>query len=209
MALAHPKRGLCSTLCSTALIKSLQLLWGTPRSLIGGYLPLPTTVIGGVQYTVLMGWDPMEGTAPEHSAFDIQLIKSSHAPTPIPSPQQDTSSSLDTFIILILEDSSSDPRGKASPVLVIKDKPSDLGLNEITDKELWIEAKKFINACQCRSPYCPSLTSKALIMKPNNQVASSWWEGVLYYYKKPPILDLFVMNSQFGCKGFKMITHIN
>ncbi len=46
-------------------------------------------------------------------------------------------------------------------------------------------------------------------MMPENQVASSWWGEVLYYYAKSPILDLFVKNSQFNCKGFEMIVHIN
>jgi hypothetical protein len=73
----------------------------------------------------------------------------------------------------ILEGSFSDPRVKVSPMLVIKDKLSNLGLKEITDKELWIEAKKIIEAHLHRSPYCPSLTSKALVPTPKNQVASS------------------------------------
>ncbi len=44
---------------------------------------------------------------------------------------------------------------------------------------------------------------------PENQIASSRWEEILYYYVKSPISGLFVKNPQFDCKGFKIITHIN
>jgi hypothetical protein len=177
-------------------------------SYVGGISQYPPQLSGGMIHCS-NGGDPRGGTAPEHSAFDIQLIRSSHAPTPIPSPQPDTNSSLATLVVSVLEDSTSDPRVKASPILVIKDKLSDLGLKEIMDNELWIEAKKIIDACLRRPPYCPSLTSKALLATPENQVTSSWWEKVLYYYVKFPILDLFVKNFKFNCNGFEMIVLIN
>jgi hypothetical protein len=81
-----------------------------------------------------------------------------------------------------------------SPTLIIKDKPSDLGLKDITDKDLWIEARKIIDARLCCLLYCPSTTPKALVTTPANQAASCWWEEVIYFYVKPPISDLFVKN---------------
>jgi hypothetical protein len=42
-----------------------------------------------------------------------------------------------------------------------------------------------------------------------NQVTSSWWKAVLYYYVKSPISDHFVKNPHFDRKGFKMIAHID
>ena len=43
----------------------------------------------------------------------------------------------------------------------------------------------------------------------SNAVANAWWEKVINYYVKPPISDLFVEESQFNGKGFKMIKHID
>jgi hypothetical protein len=109
---------------------------------MGGYMgtygevsPITHHSYGGEQCTVQMEDASMGGTAPGHSAFDIQLIRSSSTPTPIPPPQLDTSSSLATSVVSILKDSSSDPRVEVFPFLVIKDKRSNLGLKEITNKE--------------------------------------------------------------------------
>jgi hypothetical protein len=84
------------------------------------------------------------------------------------------------LVVSIFKESSAIPKIKAPHALVIKDKPSNLGLKDITNKDLWIEVKKIIDACLCGSPYCPSATSKALITMPENQAASSWWEEVIY-----------------------------
>jgi hypothetical protein len=89
------------------------------------------------------------------------------------------------------------------------EKPSDLGLKDITNKDSLIKARKIINACLRRPSYCSSTTSKALVMTPANQAASSWLEEVIYFYVKPSISDLFVKNPQFDQKGFKMIAHID
>jgi hypothetical protein len=44
---------------------------------------------------------------------------------------------------------------------------------------------------------------------PDNMVASAWQEELLYFYVKPPVCDLFVEESHFGNKGFKMIVYID
>ena len=95
------------------------------------------------------------------------------------------------------------------PVLTIKDKASDLGLKDITDRDSWTDAKKIIDARLRRHPYCPGPDSKLLVTWPSNAVASAWWEEVINYYVKPPISDLFVEESQFDGKGFEMIEHID
>jgi hypothetical protein len=92
---------------------------------------------------------------------------------------------------------------------MIKDKASDLELKDITNKDSWIDAKKIIDACLCRPPYCPGSDLKVLVTTKDNQVASSWWEEVINFYVKPPIFDLFVEESQFDGKGFEMIEHID
>jgi hypothetical protein len=44
---------------------------------------------------------------------------------------------------------------------------------------------------------------------PDNVVASTWWEELLYFYLKPPVHDLFVEESRFDRKGVKVIEYIN
>jgi hypothetical protein len=44
---------------------------------------------------------------------------------------------------------------------------------------------------------------------PNNVVAGAWWEELLYFYLNPPMRKLFVEESWFDRKGFKMIEYIN
>jgi hypothetical protein len=102
------------------------------------------------------------------------------------------------LVISVLEDSLVLPKIKATHALIIKDKPSDLGLKDITNKDSWIEARKIIDACICCLPYCPSVTSKTLVTTPENQAASSGWEEIIFYYVKPPISNLIVKNPQFN-----------
>ena len=91
---------------------------------------------------------------------------------------------------------------------VIKDKPSDMGIKSITDKDSWTEAKKIINARLRRAPYWPG-ESKELITTDANAAASIWWEEVIAFYCKPPVSDLFVEEHRFDGKGFEMIAHID
>jgi hypothetical protein len=100
---------------------------------------------------------------------------------------------------------------KVPPIHVtfIKDKLLDMGLKDITDKALWIEAKAVINSHLRCTPFWPSPTSKALITTPENMVASAWWEELLYYYLKPPVRDLFMEESRFDGKGFEMLDYID
>ncbi len=53
-------------------------------------------------------------------------------------------------------------------VVIIKDKASDLGIKDVTDKDSWIKAKKIIDARLRRHPYSPSLDSKLLITTTTN-----------------------------------------
>ncbi len=103
------------------------------------------------------------------------------------------------------------PSSPRSPPLItsIKDKPSDMGLKDITDKDLWIKTNVVIDSRLHCAPYRPSPTSKALVTMPDNVVASAWWELVLYFYFKPPVHDLFVEESRIDGKGFKMIEYID
>jgi hypothetical protein len=84
-----------------------------------------------------------------------------------------------------------------------------MGLKDIMDKESWIEAKAVIKSHLHCAPFWPSLISKALITMPENLVASAWWEELLYFYLKPAVHNLFVEESQFDRKGFKMIEYID
>jgi hypothetical protein len=108
---------------------------------MGGCLPLPTTVMGGqdilFQWGVLQWGGQLRGIPP--LIFGLQILLSPY-PNSAPSTRYHLNSN--TLVVSNLEDSSSDPMGKVSPVLVIKDKPSNFGLNKITDNELWIEANK-------------------------------------------------------------------
>jgi hypothetical protein len=162
MASTLPTCDLCST--------TLSVIMGGSMGTYGRVSPTTHHSYWGAQYTVPMGgaqWGgQLRGILPSISGQSVPLA--SCTPTPIMPPQPDTRSSLATLVVSIFEDSSSDPRVKVYPVLVIKDKPSGLSLKEITDKELWIKAKKIIDTCLRRSPYCPSLTSKTLNTMPEN-----------------------------------------
>jgi hypothetical protein len=93
-------------------------------------------------------------------------------------------------------------------LVTIKDKPSDMGIKNITDKESWTDAKKIIDARLRRAPYWPG-ESTALVTTALNAAASVWWEEVIAYYCKPPVSDLFVEEHRFDGKGFEMIAHID
>jgi hypothetical protein len=153
------------------------------------------------------------GGAPPLLPIDILSISTTATPVTafVPLAQPDAGSA-----ILILGDLSSDPSPPALkpsagtlPVLFIKDKASDLGIKDVTDKALWMEAKKIIDARLRRHPYSPGPDTKLMIMTTVNAVTSAWWEEVINYYIKPPISDLFVEESQFDGKGFEMIDHID
>jgi len=102
----------------------------------------------------------------------------------------------------------SPPSAPTPPLVTIKDKPSNMGIKNITYKESWTEAKKIIDARLRRAPYWPG-ESKELITTELNAAASIWWEEVIAYYCKPPVSDLFVEEHRFDGKGFEMIAHIN
>jgi hypothetical protein len=91
---------------------------------------------------------------------------------------------------------------------IIKDKPSNIGLKDIVNKDSWLDAKNVIGAGLCRSPYWPS-PSKYLVTAVDNAPASAWQEEVIVYYYKPPMSDLFMEESRFDGKGFEMIAYIN
>jgi hypothetical protein len=100
------------------------------------------------------------------------------------------------------------PFKSSESILTIKDKPSDMGIKPITDKDSWIDAKKIIDARLRRAPYWPG-ESKQLITTDDNAAASVWWEEVIAFYCKPPVSNLFVEESRFDGKGFEMIAHID
>jgi hypothetical protein len=94
------------------------------------------------------------------------------------------------------------------PESTIKDKPSDLGIKPIKDKELWLNAKKNIESRLCRPPYWAG-HSGALITTDTNMAVSVWWEEVIAYFFEPPVSNLFVGETCFDGKGFERIDHIN
>ena len=47
------------------------------------------------------------------------------------------------------------PFKSSESILTIKDKPSDMGIKPITDKDSWTDAKKIIDARLRRAPYWP------------------------------------------------------
>jgi hypothetical protein len=94
------------------------------------------------------------------------------------------------------------------PESPIKDKPSDLGIKPIKDKELWHNAKKVIESHLCRPPYWAG-PSGALNTTDTNMAASVWWEEVIPYFCEPPVSDLFVGKTHFDGKRFKRIDHID
>ena len=178
----------------------------------GGMSPLTFRNSGSVSGAASIARSRSMGGVGGASAVPLQIFSTStmvsQASSFVPLAQPDASS--------VLDDSSSDPSVPVpapptpSPVVTfIKDKASDLGLKDITDKDSWIEAKKIIDARLRRPPFCPGPDSKLLLTTNANAVASAWWEEVVNYYVKPPISDLFVEESRFDGKGFEMIAHID
>jgi hypothetical protein len=86
----------------------------------------------------------------------------------------------------------------ATPI-TIKDKPPDMGIKPIMDKDSWTNAKKIIDAQLRRAPYWPG-ESKELVTTVSNTTASVWWEEVIAFYCKPPVSDLFVEECRFDAK---------
>jgi hypothetical protein len=95
-----------------------------------------------------------------------------------------------------------------APTITIKDKPSDLGIKLITNKDSWTDAKKIIDSRLRRAPYWPG-ASKELVTTNANAAASVWWEEVIVFYCQPPVSNLFVEERCFDGKGFKMIAHMD
>ena len=90
----------------------------------------------------------------------------------------------------------------------IKDKPYNMGIKDIINKDSWMDAKKVIDARLRHAPFWPG-PSKILITTANNAVASAWWEEMKVYHCKPPVSDLFVEEFHFDSKGFEMIAYID
>jgi hypothetical protein len=182
---------------------------GVPSGSHGGVSPLTFKGSGFMGGGALVaGSRSMGGAGSASSAVPLDIFSISTMVFPAPSFIPPAQPSADS-------DSSSDlsapvpPPTMAPPVISIKDKASDLGLNDITDKDSWTEAKKIIDACLRCHPYCPGPDSKLLATSTSNAAASAWWEEIINYYVKPPISDLFVEESRFDGKGFEMIAHID
>ena len=178
--------------------------------------PLFFTMGGPTRSSVLSplsssDFHPVRG-APPHRGY-ILTQRSSSSSTRLPSAADSTWAG--SSVAPSSSSSSKSPPSHAvkppttTPALaVIKDKPSDMGIKNITDKDSWTEAKKIIDARLRRAPYWPG-ESKELITTDANAAASVWWEEVIAFYCKPPVSDLFVEEHRFDGKGFEMIAHIN
>jgi hypothetical protein len=95
-----------------------------------------------------------------------------------------------------------------APTQSITDKPSELGIKTIVNKETWIDAKTVIDApLRCPS-YWPG-SSKQLITTAENPAASGRWDEVVAFFCKPPVFNLFVKVPEFDGKGFEMLAYIN
>ena len=67
------------------------------------------------------------------------MAASSQVTTPVPLALPNLGSGSSSLVIFVLGDSSATPtKVKGTTALVIKDKPSDLGLKDIIDKDSWI-----------------------------------------------------------------------
>jgi hypothetical protein len=78
-----------------------------------------------------------------------------------------------------------------------------MGIKDILNKDSWMDA-----ACLRWALFWPG-PSKSLVTTADNAVASARWEEVIVYHCKPPVSDLFVKESCFDGKGFKMIAYID
>jgi hypothetical protein len=74
-------------------------------------------------------------------------------------------------IISIHDSSSPSNQLPLCPPTSIKEKLSDMGIGNITDKDSWLEAKKVIYSCLRQAPFWPHPTSKALVTTKDNKVA--------------------------------------
>jgi hypothetical protein len=127
------------------------------------------------------------------SATHIAPLPILHTPTIVPSPAVPARAPADVPSV---------------PPITIKDKPSDMGIKPITDKDSWMDAKKKFNAGLQRAPYWPE-ESKELVTTDANAAVSVWWEEVITYYCQLPVSDLFMEERQFDGKGFEIIAHID
>ena len=111
-----------------------------------------------------------------------------------------------------LSPSAPPPRMEGIPVklevVTIKDKPSDLGIRPINNKESWVNAKKIIKLRLCCPPYWAGPSGNLITME-DIAAASGWWKEVLAFFCKPPMSNLFVGENRFDEKGFERITYIN
>ena len=138
------------------------------------------------------------------SAVPLEILSTSttvsQASSFVPLAQPDASS--------VLDDSSSDPSvpvpAPPTPlpvVTAIKDKASDLGLKDITDKDSWIEAKKIIDARLRCPPFCPGLDSKILLRTNANAIASAWWSRLSTATSSPQSLTSLLRNPGLTERG--------
>ena len=67
----------------------------------------------------------------------------------------------------------SPPPTPSLSLVTIKDKPSDMGIKAITDKESWTDAKKIINARLRRAPYWPGESTALVTTALNIQSGSA------------------------------------
>ena len=121
----------------------------------------------------VVGLRSMGGAGSVSSVVPLNIFSTSMAVSPAPpfvplaQPSADSDSSSDLSAPV-------PPPTTLPPVITIKDKASDLGLKDITDKHSWTEAKKIIDAHLCCHPYCPGPDSKLLVTLTSNAVASAW-----------------------------------
>jgi hypothetical protein len=75
--------------------------------------------------------------------------------------------------IVSIHDRSSSPSNQSAlcPPTSIKEKLSDMGIGNITDKDSWLEVKKVIDSCLQQAPFWPHPTLKALVTTKDNKVA--------------------------------------
>ncbi len=91
------------------------------------------------------------------------------------------------------------------PESPIKDKPSDLGIKPIMDKESWLNAKKIIES-RLRCPSYWAGPYGTLITTDTNMAASVWWEEVIAYFCEPPVSVLFVGETLLMARDLNALT---
>jgi hypothetical protein len=135
----------------------------------------------------------------------ISLVAGSLPPTSLDASSLSESATIATSVEVPVPLKSDVTHKPDSP---IKDKPLDLGLKPIKDKESWLNAKKIIESHLCRPPYWAG-PSGALITTDTTMAASVWWEEVIAYFCELPVSDLFVGETCFDGKRFERIDHID